>query len=583
MIDKELTERLLGNTPYTGSNPRVKGEYIVTEKVIVKCDECCEICGRKKGTAYGRAMEMRRRNGGRDLCDDCYFKHRNPYIDFDKAKERLIECIQDNGGLIPPCYSLEDELKHAIGHKHGGYSRFVQACKLSPVICLESRKPLGYWSQEENVVTECRLLQDNCDFLPSVTFMRASGMTSLANAIDQHGGSTRLAKKHGLQLSPTQYFKANDGHYVQSGYEYNVDNLLHEYSVRHETFPRIPFSKFRADFKIGDTYVEVSGYKRKDKSAFCQRYHARLRKKLKHYELHSISKIVVYCEEFLRPRVVLAKLQPLIDDYGDPEADVDVENIITPVTEWVKEEFVLNAWSELVEEIGHFPTTQEASDRGFSSLVVYTSKFHDGIAAMAQKLGYTPKELPRGYWKDFENVKEHVLPACKHLGYFPAADDFRQGQHGLSGSALQAIREYHGGPMNVAHRLDCLTKREYLNKAYEAHWSNIDNVAPLLKEVADKAGRSPTQADIVNHGSRQLLRVIDRYHDGVNAIKEKLGYPLWSPKGAPSGRYSREQIDEVLGLDRKGYSHREIAEKTGMTQASVAYHRQKAGKKEPRR
>jgi hypothetical protein len=51
-----------------------------------------------------------------------------------------------------------------------------------------------------------------------------------------------------------------DGHRAHSGLEFTVDVWLNEHSLAHEIHPRLPWeTRKRADFLVGDTYIEVFG------------------------------------------------------------------------------------------------------------------------------------------------------------------------------------------------------------------------------------------------------------------------------------------------------------------------------------
>jgi hypothetical protein len=54
---------------------------------------------------------------------------------------------------------------------------------------------------------------------------------------------------------------ARDGHLCFSLGEKTVDDLLSELGLSHEKEPRYPQSTLRADFLVGDTYVEFLGLK----------------------------------------------------------------------------------------------------------------------------------------------------------------------------------------------------------------------------------------------------------------------------------------------------------------------------------
>jgi len=52
---------------------------------------------------------------------------------------------------------------------------------------------------------------------------------------------------------------ANDGHLCLSMGERTIDDFLYEHGIDHEKEPSYPESNYRADFKVGDTYIEYFG------------------------------------------------------------------------------------------------------------------------------------------------------------------------------------------------------------------------------------------------------------------------------------------------------------------------------------
>ena len=55
-------------------------------------------------------------------------------------------------------------------------------------------------------------------------------------------------------------YEAKDGHLLRSVYEQRVDDWLHDRGIDHELEPAYPWDRrYMADFKVGDTYVEVWG------------------------------------------------------------------------------------------------------------------------------------------------------------------------------------------------------------------------------------------------------------------------------------------------------------------------------------
>ncbi len=82
-------------------------------------------------------------------------------------------------------------------------------------------------------------------------------------------------------------FKAKDGHEVDSDLELRVDNALNMADLTHRVQPSIPGCNFKADFLVGDVFVEVWGIKGDPK------YEERKQKKLSFYTARGFAKRLV--------------------------------------------------------------------------------------------------------------------------------------------------------------------------------------------------------------------------------------------------------------------------------------------------
>lgn len=79
-------------------------------------------------------------------------------------------------------------------------------------------------------------------------------------------------------------YTASDGHIVRSKMELRVDDWLSSHGIEHECAPKLPFSnRHRADFKVGDTFVEIWGVRGSARYDATKRWKKR---KYKKYSLH---------------------------------------------------------------------------------------------------------------------------------------------------------------------------------------------------------------------------------------------------------------------------------------------------------
>jgi transposase len=98
-----------------------------------------------------------------------------------------------------------------------------------------------------------------------------------------------LATASGVELRPTGWYfgppiNCADGHTVRSTYEKRVDDWLSAHGLAHEIEPTVPYaSRWRADFKVGETYIEVWGM------AGSATYDERKRAKINWYREHDVA------------------------------------------------------------------------------------------------------------------------------------------------------------------------------------------------------------------------------------------------------------------------------------------------------
>ena len=96
------------------------------------------------------------------------------------------------------------------------------------------------------------------------------------------------------------------------------------------------------------------------------------------------------------------------------------------------------------------PTSNELRSSGRSDIDSAIGRHHGGYLNVNKKLGYKHvKKRPNGYWSDFSNLKNELVPICEKFGRMPTVKELKQ--EGLS-SCKQGINQ-HGGRSEVAKRL----------------------------------------------------------------------------------------------------------------------------------
>ena len=105
-------------------------------------------------------------------------------------------------------------------------------------------------------------------------------------------------------------YRCRDGHLVKSRMEMRIDNYLFSNNVVHELYPKLPGTRFIADWKVGDTYIEYwGGMGRKS-------YDDEKKRKIKYYTKKDLSLIQIN-----RNDNITLKLSPLL--INAPPLDLD--------------------------------------------------------------------------------------------------------------------------------------------------------------------------------------------------------------------------------------------------------------------
>jgi exonuclease VII small subunit len=126
------------------------------------------------------------------------------------------------------------------------------------------------------------------------------------------------------------------------------------------------------------------------------------------------------------------------------------------------------------------------------------------------------KRKPKGYWKDFENIKRELEEVIKKLGRFPLGRELeKMGKKSL----LYWIGRCHGGLCEVCKKMGWKTKKELR----EEYWRDFENVKKELEEMIKKLGRFPMYKEI-ERTRYTILYWVEKYHGGLARVREKMGY-----------------------------------------------------------
>jgi hypothetical protein len=367
-------------------------------------------------------------------------------------------------------------------------------------------KPKGYWNDFENLRKEINnkfqpLLSKNK--FPNQRMLQQKGIAPVVVA--KHGGINAVAEAMGYQ--PPTFYKTSDGHFVNSSYEYVMDEYLWSRGIPHEVNDLIPGSNFRYDFKVGDTYIEIWGYENRPDNKRCVEYQKRKAEKEQYYQEARLPFIPFYYSFFCdqSPEEMETELDIIFSDSGfdvtKKEASYNIQNTFKHCKYWT-EETVINEAKELVEELGELPGKRKLVELNRGDLA----------DAIQQTFGFPGLrkilDLPvlQQSWSE-EKVMEELDEIGKKLGHFPTFVELENMErHDLA----RAINR-RGGINYYRRKFGLEPIREK-----SGHW-NEEKVTEHLVKLMDKLGKFPGWKLIRRHD----IRLYYALNNGMNG-------KLWS-------------------------------------------------------
>lgn len=195
---------------------------------------------------------------------------------------------------------------------------------------------------------------------------------------------------------------------------------------------------------------------------------------------------------------------------------------------------------------GKMPSITELRKAGHDSLVVAIHKYHGGFHHVARRLRLSTTRKPRGYWKDFGNVKREVLAFIANHGVrgtMPTVMELRRAGYG---NLVSAIHQYHGDFQEVARRFQLVTSHKP-----KGYWKDFANVKrEVLAFVAERGhdGMMPTEGELRNAGQSSLTFAIWEYHGDFQEVACRLNLSTRrSPRNSHRKvNHSRHELVECL-------------------------------------
>lgn len=363
-------------------------------------------------------------------------------------------------------------------------------------------KPAGYWKDFENVRRELQeiinkeyrdekgnVIKKKREF-PGDNHLRKIKKSDLASGARHHGGLNAVRKRMGYELAikPVGYWQDFE----------NVKRELKEIT--------------------SIEYRDKKGKLIKAKKVFPSQ--KQLEKIGKNNLLHGISRHHKGINA-VRKRLGYRLLKAEIGYWRNfKNVKQELENIISK--EYCDEK------GKLIKVKGKFPTQEQLRKIGKADLKSGIASHHKGINAVRKKLGYKLLKMEKGYWQDFENIRNELEKEIdkeyqdkngkliKAEGEFPTSTQLKEfGKYGL----VDGMVIYHKGINAVMEKMGYKPITKPMG-----YWLNFENIKHKLEAVIEETGKFPSEAELESKGLHRLVFGIQRNHGGLEAVKVRLGY-----------------------------------------------------------
>lgn len=330
-------------------------------------------------------------------------------------------------------------------------------------------KPYGYFRDFSNVKKELESIIKDLGHFPTSTELRDNGYDSLRSGIAKyHGGIRQVREKFGEKNPRRPYGYWKEWNNVKKEFEAVIDELGH-----------FPTQKEISD--LGRSYLTGAA--------------------------NNFGGLIVVGQKLgYSPNTKISGY-------------------------WKEWSNVENELEEIIKKLGHFPTQTELYEIDRSDLIHGMLKYHGGMMAIREKMGYEQIVKPKGYWMEWENVEKELKKLIKkNKGRFPTNKQIRE-----SSLTLQnVVNTYHGGMIKVRERLGFKPGR-----VAHGYWDDINNVKSKLDEIIEETGEFPTQTELTKRGLGGLIHAITYEHGGVGNIRKLYGL---EGRQKPSGYWTLERV-----------------------------------------
>lgn len=394
-------------------------------------------------------------------------------------------------GHFPTQLEMRHDLKYkalgsAMNHSGKRRSYYEEQMGLEPKF-----KDKGYWTSKENLKQEILTLVNKMNnIFPTLEMIRQELGHAAIKAIFKHYPSLYVACQD-IGGEFKGYFIASDGHYVNSSYEYLLDEFLSKRGIPHSTNDYInkELSNFKYDFKIGDVYIEIWGYTKRSSSERSKTYADKRLKKEEFYKQQQLNLLSLNESLFEQPiEDIEQELERIFKEMGISDIptteDNTIKNLVNPNCYWTHDKIVEEIES-VKADLGRYPETKDLKEIGRSDLY-YAIKEHGGSVKFKKLLGGNL----RVQWTD-ELIEQKLREVIADHGSLPSQIILQKGY-----PALNKAVSTHGGMIHWRQRLGLASLRGKT-------WT-IEDMKSELLDLEKQVGSKPTYQKVDELNPRLL-------------------------------------------------------------------------------
>jgi hypothetical protein len=396
--------------------------------------------------------------------------------------------------------------------------------------------PKSKYNDYKLLEDELLLIVNKIGRMPSTTYLKTIGKGDLLHGIRIHGGIRVVSDKIGYPTKTT--YKTLSGDIVRSSYEMIVANFLYLNNIQYDYEPKISLGRqLKADFKIGEIYIEVWGMMGRDA------YRSRRVMKEKVYNDNNLKLISLEVNDF---KLNIEEINEILIHHMKLN-NIKVNDFYKKVDDILYSEHFQLTYKHFVSEIEDYCSRNNLKtlrsekwwkENGFGKHMNFLSNNKIKLRDVAKDLGLTPHTTS---WT-LDKLKIELNPICETLGRFPTPSDLKNtGRYKI----LNTINKY-GGFVIVSELMgyikneNSLLRSEWKNNIEK--WKDKEYVVSILKSKYDTY--MPSANDLTSDGNSDLLNAIILFHGGLSSVAIYTGLKHTSKRKW----YTYDQLEQELSV-----------------------------------